>query len=331
MRVILKAEMFACQHINQLDLISLIKLGFDCRHLIQVEPLDANEVSNWLDKQSDDIRDECEWVFESGYSLDRDEYGQFSPLTIQVADVDKPQWLLKVPVLPLKIALKFLAQDFIIFVENRRNDSAFLRATATGWRKDKLEELLKNGGIKFEGGGGIGEILKWIEEIANFPEKCQRSFALFDSDALKPNKPSKQSTKIVTACKEIIPYHQLKRRAIENYLPYGVLSAWMGMNVHQKIQDVSKKNIVNAFKQLSYEQRHHFNMKKGFKADENKDVGDFYDNISNEVKKTLEHGFGDDIAELFKEQQFKIQEDWLLKDNLTEELNPMLEKLLSLV
>jgi len=86
MRVILKAEVFVSKHINQLELISLINLGFDDRHLIQVEPLDALELSNWLGKQSDDIRDECELVFESGYSLDRDEYGQFSPLTIQIAD-----------------------------------------------------------------------------------------------------------------------------------------------------------------------------------------------------------------------------------------------------
>lgn len=332
MRVILKAEVFACQEINQVELISLITLGFDGRHLIQVEPPDADELSNWLDKQSNQIRDECEWVFESGYSLDRDEYGQLSAFTIQVAHVDKPQWLQKIPVLPLKIALKFLSQDFIIFVENRRNDSAFLRATATGWRKDKLEELLNNGWVKFEGGGGIGEILKWIEEIANIPEKCQRSFALFDGDALKPNEPSQQSNEVVTACKKIkIPYHQLKRRAIENYLPFAALSAWMGMAVHQKIQGVSKKQLLNAFKQLSSEQRHHFNMKKGFKGDENKKLGDFYDDIPNEVKKILERGFGEDIAELFKEQQFKIQEDWLLKDNLTDELNPMLEKLLSLV
>jgi hypothetical protein len=174
--------------------------------------------------------------------------------------------------------------------------------------------------------------LKWIEEIANIPEKCKRSFALFDSDALKPNEPSQQSNEVVTAaCKQTIPYHQLKRRAIENYLPFQALSTWMGMGVHQKIQGVSKKNLVNAFKQLNSEQRHHFNMKKGFKGDENKELGDFYDDIPNEVKKTLERGFGDDIAELFKEEQFKIQEYWLLNDNLTKELNPMLEKLLSLV
>lgn len=134
MRVILKAEIFVSQHLEQLQLLSLIGLGID-RHLIQVEPPDTDEMYNWLNKQSDDIRDECELVFNLGYRLDSNEFGRFSAFTIQVGNVDDPQWIQKIPLLPLNIALKFLSQPFTIFVENRRNDSAFLRAVATGWQK----------------------------------------------------------------------------------------------------------------------------------------------------------------------------------------------------
>jgi hypothetical protein len=130
-------------------------------------------------------------------------------------------------------SLRIFISIFYCLKENRRNDPAFLRATATGWRKDKLKILAKNDWLKFEGGGGIGEILKYAEEILGQPDKYLRNFLLFDSDALKPNEPSKQSQEVVAVCHLIIPCHQLKRRAIENYLPYETLSIWMGMDVHK--------------------------------------------------------------------------------------------------
>jgi hypothetical protein len=346
MRVILKAEVFASQHIKHLDITALIKFGLDERHLIQVEPLDADEVRDWLDKQSDDVREEYELAFDSGYRLDSDEYGQFSPFTIQVACVDKAQWYQEEPLLPLDIALKFLSQPFIIFVENRRNDSAFLRATATGWRKQKLEKFLNEDWLKFEAGGGITEVLEWVKEISNKPAQYLRGFALFDSDALEPDKPSKQSENVVTACGKSVYFHRLRRRAIENYLPLSTLSAWMGINVHKKVNGILRRKLVDAFAKLSSEQRHHFNMKKGFKGDlkktkaddeketeqEHRLVSHFYQNVSTEIRIVLTQGFGNNIAELFKEEQFLIKEKWLHDDkSLILEFEPMLKRLLSLV
>ena len=345
MRVILKAEVFASKLMKHLDLIALIKFGVDERHLIQVEPPDADEVHDWLDKQSENIREECQLAFDFGYRLDSDEYAQFSPFTIQVARVDKAQWYQNEPLLPLDIALKFLSQPFTIFVENRRNDSAFLRATATGWRKQKLEQLLNQDWIKFEAGGGLGEILKYVKEISKQPEKYQRHFVLFDSDALEPDKPSQQSESVVTNCGQSVYFHRLRRRAIENYLPLAALWEWTKIHKPKKIC-VSRRHLVEAFQQLSDEQRHHFNLKKGFKGDfktksdeketeqekEHRLVGHFYQNISLERRMILAQGFGTDIAQLFKEEQFLIKEKWLHDDeSLILELEPMLEKLLSLV
>ena len=341
MRVILKAEVFASRLMKHLDLIALIKFGVDERHLIQVEPPDADEVHDWLDKQSENIREECQLAFDFGYRLDSDEYGQFSPFTIQVARVDKAQWYQKEPLLPLDIALKFLSQPFTIFVENRRNDSAFLRATATGWRKQKLERFLNQDWLNFNTGGGITEIKEYVKEISKQPEKYYRHFVFFDSDALEPDKPSKQSEAVVTACGQSIYFHRLTRRAIENYLPLAALWEWTKIHKQKKIC-VSRRNLVQAFQQLSHEQRCHFNLKKGFKGDFKKDetgteqeyrlVGHFYQNISLEIRRNLAQGFGTDIAELFKEEQFLIKEKWLHDDeSLILELETMLEKLLSLV
>ncbi len=345
MRVILKAEVFTSRLMKHLDLTALIKFGVDERHLIQVEPPDADEVQNWLDKQSEDIREECQLAFDFGYRLDSDEYGQFSPFTIQVG-VDKARWNQKEPLLPLDIALKFLSQPFIIFVENRRNDSAFLRATATGWRKDELEKFLNQNWIKFEAGGGMGEVLKQVEEISEQPEKYLRHFVLFDSDAKKPKMIDKKSQKVVQGCSDkLICYHQLRRREIENYLPLAALWNWTTVNCKKKTR-ISRRKKVEAFEKLSLKQRHHFDMKKGFQGDfkikagekgteEEKEyrlVGYFYQNVSTEIRIVLAQGFGNNIAELFKEEEFPIKKKWLYDDkSLILELEHMLEKLLSLV
>jgi hypothetical protein len=336
MRIILKPEIFSYKTTNPLDLYALFRLGLsldDSLHLIQTDPLEAEEIDNWLNQQDDKTRKLCQQILDSGSRREIDINPDFPLATVYVSDIKTPQWNVKknrmLHKLPLEKAVNFLYQPFTIFVENRRNDRAFLEAVATGKRKEKLKKFLQNNAIEFNGGGGIGEVLEWVKEIADIPEKCHRSFALFDSDALKPNEPSKQSEDVVRACHQKIPYHQLKRRAIENYLPYEILAAWMGMGVHKKVHGVKKKNIVNAFKQMNSEQRHHFDMKAGFKKDESKNLD--HDDIADEIKETLKQGFGDNIAELFKEKQFKIQEHWLRKDSLTEEIDPMLERLLSLV
>jgi hypothetical protein len=340
MRVIFEPEIFVSSRVRSVDIVTLFRLGLEKRHLIQSKPIDAVQMINWLNKQSMDIREECQLALDSGVNLDRNEYEKFSPLTIQVADIDSPLWYEKQPQLPINEALRFLQQPFTIFLENRRNDQAFLKTVATGWRKQRLLQLLEKDWIQFGTGGGIGEVKKWAEEIEDVPEKCLRGFALFDSDALKPNEPSKESASTVNACvKATVCYHRLERRAIENYLPIQFLEQWMG-------EQVDKERKVMAFKKLTPEQRHHFNMKKGFKGDfelnqndkyprrEPKEyalVGDFYSSVNSDVRNALELGFGKDIAELFQAEQFKIQDQWFIDDGQTAEINPMLDKLLALI
>jgi hypothetical protein len=137
----------------------------------------------------------------------------------------------------------------------------------------------------------------------------------------------------------------LRRREIENYLPLAALWEWTKIH-KQKKTCRSRRKQVEAFKKLSLKQRHHFDMKKGFKGDfkikageketeqekEHRLVGNFYQNVSIEIRIVLAQGFGTDIAELFKEEQFFIKEKWLHDDkSLILELEPMLKRLLSLV
>jgi len=345
MRIILPAHLFNTPN-TKLELISLIQLGIDGRHLIQTDPVNAVEIEEWLAKLAElDIQacEACELALNSGFILDREEQDNgLSPLTIRITTPDnQPNWENQTPILPLNQATRqFLMQPLTLFLENRRNDSAFLKAVATGVRKTELNRLLQNNWIKFETGGGITEILEWVKEISTQPEHYWRSFALFDSDALKPGKPSQDSDALVQACDNRVFYHQLKRRAIENYLPLAALSVWMGINVHKKVNGFSRQKLVNAFAKLNPEQRHHYNMKNGFKGDfkdeqdELKKVGDFYHDLDVQFKKTLACGFNsrnENIAELFKEQDFKIQEQWLLQDGQQSEIAPMLDHIFSLV
>lgn len=338
MRVILEEDIFASSRVTNLSLCSLIHLGFDERHLIQTQPTESKPIDDWLAQQSENLREECELVLKTGFDLDRNEYEVYSPFTIQVADIDSPCWDKPTPRLPVDQALMFLWQPFTIFVENRRNDQAFLKAVAAGWRKQRLLQLLEKNWIRFDSGGGIGEVLKWVQEISEHPEQFLRGFALFDSDALRPNEPSEQSAEVVTACGQNVHHHRLQRRAIENYLPIKLLELWMD-------EQADKKRKVRALNKFTAVQRHHFNMKKGFEGDfgvkksdqetstqkEFRLVGNFYSTVKSDIRSILERGFGDDIAELFKEKDFVIQESWLTQDGQTAEINPMLDKLLALI
>lgn len=193
--------------------------------------------------------------------------------------------------------------------------------------------------------------MKYVEEISKQPERYLRNWVLFDSDAKRPKIVDKKSKNVVKACGQLICYHQLRRREIENYLPLAALWMWTTTPLSQE-RRVSRKEItsrrkrVTAFKKLSVKQRHHFNMKDGFDGDfkvhfqeketetekEFRLVGKFYDNVSDDIRKVLSQGFGKNIGELFQEKHFPIKENWLHKDkSLIIELETMLERLLSLV
>jgi hypothetical protein len=60
--------------------------------------------------------------------------------------------------------------------------------------------------------------------------------------------------------------------------------------------------LFRAFSGMREDQQHHYNMKHGFERDARRtdaNAGSLYDGISEEDRRTLAHGFGDDIGDLF--------------------------------
>jgi hypothetical protein len=344
MRVILEQSIFSDPLLNPLKLYSLLDLSIEGRHLIQTDSLDSKEMSDWLNKQGGN-QEWCEWALTTrGFREDANENPNAPPFTIRVGNVNQSLWNQATPLLSLEDASQFLTQPLTIFLENRRNDRDFLETVAilvtVGTNevgelvsgRDELKRLYEKSWIKFETGGGLGEVLKYVEEeLYDKPERYLRCFILFDSDALRPGKPSKNSIDVVEACHKIPcfdnHYHQLMRRAIENYLPMEVLD-----EVWAK-QQAPRKRKVRAFRKLKPHQRHHFNMKKGFQGDaqHSTKVGNLYEDLDALTKQRLTSGFGGKIAELFKQEPPQIKVEWLLQDNQLLEIEPLVLKILALV
>ena len=158
------------------------------------------------------------------------------------------------------------------------------------------------------------------------PVRALRMWLLFDSDAMRPRRPSEASSELAHACERRgLPYHQLARRAIENYIPLPALRKW-----HRRPE---QKRRVRALGKLTPEQRHHYNMKHGFAGDVTRasEAGDLYDDLNADVRSALEHGIGKDIAELFGQEGFPMEAWWFHADGQSSETARMVGMLLSLV
>jgi len=350
MRVILDTAIFTDKSINPLELYCLLRFGTEERHLIQTDPVTPEEMFDWLDKQPEEDRLWFEFALMDGVRRATNINPAFPSFTIRVSSIKQSIWdATPYPVLSLADATNFLYRPLIIFLENRRSDRAFLETVAsivsielnlfTGAMvsgREQLKRLAAKNWIEFQTGGGIKESLSWIKEISAQPEQYLRGFILFDSDALGPGKPGGDSEKVVKACREIPHfdhhYHQLKRRAIENYLPIEVLAEIWVKQVKAK-EKRKRESKVRAFRKLTPPQRHHFNMKKGFEGDKQHStkVGNLYADLDTLTKQRLISGFGGKMAELFKPEPPQIKVEWLLQDNQLSEIEPLVLKILALV
>lgn len=310
MIVLLEDEIFNSSRTVHLDLLSVFGLGREGRHRLQTDPLynsmASSAINTWLNRLDQQTREEAVLALEIG--LEQDVLGTPSEVSIRVADLATPDWNTTPPRLPLPYALRLLQRPLSLLVENRHNDGAFLQAVIpTPWREHLLRSLEK-GWIDFDHGGGTD--MKTRVRTAKF-EEALRLWALFDSDAREPGKPSPSSEELRHACVlRRIPHHRLSRRAIENYLPVKALEAWVHISPRNSRE--GRRRSVAGFASMQPEQRHHYHMKKGFEADRKSGVPDLFDSHSNRPE--LQRGFGDEITSLFHQLNFPIREEWLLKD-----------------
>jgi hypothetical protein len=215
---------------------------------------------------------------------------------------EKTVWAGPVPKLSVEDARNYIPIPFKIFVENNDADKAFLMAYLNKDSREKLLDLELRHWIVFVHGGGTGDLQKQIAwESKNTMRADLRCFAYFDNDGLKPASPSAKTLQVIAECvRSQIRYHQLSRRAIENYLPLSALELWASIQNNRRAQHTRRQ--LSPFKKLSDDERNHFNMKAGPNGD-NDAVA--YPALSAYELRQLYKGFGKRVATIYSHEKFR--------------------------
>ncbi len=324
MRVALADDLFA-PPTQDARLIALFNYALENRHRVEAN-LQVPTVAAWLASQSIGVREDVHLAVDSSLELEAREpaltrvtVGKFAannlhtdPLQIDIQD-----------------ATLFLERPLSLLLEDSITDRAFLMAMLTPEERHSLNRQTERGYVQVEHGGGLGSMHAQVLARRTDPFARYRLWVLFDSDALRPNKPSAQSETLRGACGDV-PHHQLVRRSIESYLPGPALNAWGYIGTGRAAKR-RRGRILDAFFRLASAQRHHFNMKGGLSGDAARadaSAGDLFDNLAEEDRDVLSNGFGSQIGDLF--QTVHVTEQALRRDSGWSELRPVVERLISL-
>lgn len=322
MKVILSADLFEDTP-PSLKLHHIADMAFEGRHRLFIFPDDSPRFHNWLDQQELSTREQWKFALEASTL-----YEPLSPaaLSIRVSPCQESDFTRSPPNLKIEDALALLTQPFRILVENSRNDAAFLERLATPHQREELKSKISAGYVRFEHGGGIGEIAKQLGTPSyTSPDAPLRTFVLTDSDALAPGEPSAQVKTVEQLCqRNRILSHHLKRRNIENYLPISALHTWSGYGP-------DGKQLMKAFKSLTADQRAHFNMKRGFAGDQAlASSGTLYSGLCPATISALNKGFGRDVAECYSKPDW-VKDEHLDREGIRQELTQVISTLIKLL
>jgi hypothetical protein len=328
-RVILEASLFAPAQVARapLALLELFSLCLDQEcHSLEVEPPEAPGFQAWKDTLPRNQREEIDFVLEA--SAER-QVRESPTVSLRVADVSQVKWEGTPPWFPLREALALLRKPLRVLIEGI-NDERFLHATVPHFYRARFEEWSKRELLKLEHRGGLPNLHHALEQECQVRERSLRLFVMFDSDARKPGEPSRKSREVARLCERAkLAHHQLKRRAIDNYLSSLALERWLKQNHSREFSERWLPRL-RAFRQLTDEQRHHYNLKNGLRKDREGGTGlaDLFDDLVSQQPDQaalLEEGFGDTVATAFQE---RIPDAWLAEDGQTPELMELFDKLL---
>jgi hypothetical protein len=228
----------------------------------------------------------------------------------------------------LEEAKRYFIQPFIIILENRLNDSYFLNALIANFKKRSkiIKRHLDNGWLDYGNGGGldniINEVNAMMKPFENLPKenhKYLRCFVLVDSDKKFPNDTTKQNREnlfqfLNSVC---IPYHELEKREMENYLPDEVIEIIENNN-----------DFIQAYLRLDNLQKDYFDLEEGFTENLNSsstEIQKLYANVSEEDYKVLRNNkiqlssnFKSEFPKLFSHQ--KVTQE-ALKNRVSHQAN----------
>lgn len=285
------------------DLSLLVGRGKMRRFRVMPDDLNGPGVSSWLQAQSVRVADDYRTIFDIAVELDS---RSPSLITVKVEDTSTSIWT-SLPIrLTLSDAIGLTQRPFSIVVENRVNDRAFLLAVASQEARRELVELEKEGTLQFENGGGVGTMVQTLTADLDSAERSAipiSKFFLFDSDALSPDEPSAQSESLRRLCASLrIPHYQLRRRAIENYIPCNTMRHWVhGSNKRRQ----RKERVFMVYVAMSESQRAHFPVKDGFTKPYSVTL---YSTLSEPQRRDIHSGFGSSVTSIFREIPIELRE-----------------------
>ncbi|HSN97762.1 MAG TPA: hypothetical protein VLS89_05670 [Candidatus Nanopelagicales bacterium] len=328
MKVFIEDEVFRGPGYH-LDLLAVFQLALGGVHRIEVDE-DGAGYREWLAERGAQDREECRRAVEFSLELESHRPAK-TKIIIAVAS---SEWEREVPRLTLSDALELLKRPFRILLEDHEADRHFLLCMANEQQRRFLEDAARAGVVRFEHGGGLESMNRLVQEaMRSEPSARLTSWLVFDSDALRPGEPSDESAKLQATCGRKIPHHQLRRRAIENYLTRKALQGWTYNDPRGR---EARVGVFEAFYRMSDAQRHHYNMKNGFVGKDGKrgdsvrrkqSAGDLYGNLSQADRSALGGGFDAKIAGLFNDGS--VEERDLAAEGALAEMGPVLNDLIA--
>jgi hypothetical protein len=305
-------------------MLSLFRFGAEHHRVILEDAMPR--FNSWLGTLTPILKEEVELAIANGLAQESLEPAS---LAITVNDVAHSDWTISEPELCLRDAVQLLSMPFKIVLENERSDKAFILRMLTPEQSQWIEKLENSRVLEFDGKGGIGEVISFLRS----PEVSRAQarylyWVLTDSDALSPGSPS-GNAKLVEDLRHNLQIegYQLKRRAIENYLPFDTLRTWM----LERQRD--RRDIFESFRKLSNDQRSHYNMKRGLEADEPRNDPDhitLFAHLSGRDRTMLGVGFGTNIGENFRDPN-RVREQYIAREGVRNELTPALNRLIEMV
>lgn len=185
-------------------------------------------------------------------------------------------------------AYTILKEPVRVAVENQESDGTFIQAMIRIFDRDELKSALQDGWWELYHLGGAGLAESRFKQLSG-PAKL-RYLLVVDSDARFPGDTEARSG-IEKVCREHgIEAIFLRKRESENYLPLRLLP---------KMTKDKKPRPHEALKNLTPEQRSHYDMKLGFPEKQtHEETKKLFSNVEEGV---LKGGFGKEIWKRFNE------------------------------
>lgn len=350
MEVELDKALIDARPAESLLLLALCAFGALGRH--RVRPDDRARWERWVSALPADLAEEVRNVWDEGER--RSAVGGPAE-RVRVQPIHSPVFAQE-PILvgPVE-ALALLGQPLRVFLENGRNDRAFLLAFADEATRRALEDAESEGWLVFETAGGIGELRIRIEAACDEAREPLRTMYLCDSDATEPESPSEAAASVRRHLRRMErrfnrpPPHfglVLARRAAENYCPPGAVLLWAsgtaGSDAWRLIRDAgteagrtslaigpgtagsARRHLLAAIalKELPEEVRGVLDMKEGRgTADRRRTADSVWDRLDSFQKAALADGFGSSFSAKFYSTQRNLCDE-------TGEISGFLSKIL---